>query len=142
MSAISQLLERMRTLRLPPGAAAGVIAVPSAGDELAREVGFLFKRLDAIEQRSQTAIERARAEAARIDAAADAERRRLLADAQSEAGRQAAELLEQRRTGVEQARRSMLEVAERDAERIVRRGRDRTPAFVDEVVQHLLEGPR
>jgi hypothetical protein len=51
MSALSQLLDRLRRVRPPPGAAAGVVAVPSAGDQLSREVSFMFAELDQIERR-------------------------------------------------------------------------------------------
>ena len=48
MPALGQLLDRLRRVRPPPGAAAGVVAVPAAGDELSGEVGFLFGELDQI----------------------------------------------------------------------------------------------
>ena len=42
----------------PPGAAAGILAVPSAGDELAGEVSFLFSDLDELEHERQTLLSR------------------------------------------------------------------------------------
>ena len=54
---LDRLLERLRQKQPAPGAAAGMLAVPSAGDELAGEVSFLFVDLDE--------IERERADAAR-----------------------------------------------------------------------------
>lgn len=53
MSALSYLLERLRRVQLPPGAAAGVMAVPSLRDELSHEVDFLFGQLDEAERRGE-----------------------------------------------------------------------------------------
>ncbi len=44
MSALSDLLERLRRIRLPPGAAAAAVAVPSPGEVLEGEVRFLQGR--------------------------------------------------------------------------------------------------
>ena len=94
MSALDQLLERLRRARLPPGAAASVVAVPSAGDRLSGEVAFLFGDLDEIEQRGELLISSARSDAAEVEAAAGRGRRCLLEDARGEAERLAAARLD------------------------------------------------
>jgi len=139
--ALSQLLERLRRAQLPPGAAAGVMAVPSAGDELSREVAFLFEPLDEIDQRGELVISSARAEAAVIEAAARDERRRLLEDAHAEGERTAAEHLRDRRAACERRAQAMLDEAEREARRVLARGRERTPALVAQIIERMLEGP-
>ena len=139
MSTLSQLLERLRRVRLPPGAAATVVAVPSAGDGLLGEVAFLFDHLDEIEQEGELLLSAARSDAAEVEAAVGRERRRLLGDARMEAERLAAELLAERRARCEQRTGAMLEGAELEAERVLARGRERTPALVAEVLAQVLE---
>jgi vacuolar-type H+-ATPase subunit H len=140
LSALTQLLERLRRVHPPPGAAAGVVAVPSAGDELAGEVAFLFAQLDEIEQREALLVSAARSQAAEIEAAAGRERRRDLEQAQADAERLAAELLGERRADCERRVQAMLTDAEREADRVLARGRERTPGLVQEVVARVLEG--
>ena len=138
MASLSQLLERLRRVPLPPGAAAGAVAVPSAGVELSGEVEFLFGDLDAIEQRSAKTVSAARSEAAEIEAAAGVERRRSLSDAHAQAERLAAQLLAERRASCEERVRAMVAEAQREAERVLARGRERTPELVDEVIRRML----
>ncbi len=140
MSALTQLLERLRRTRPPPGAAAGVVAVPSRGEELTGEVAFLFARLDEIEAQGELIRSTAISDAAEIAAAADAERRRILADARAEGERVAAELLARRRATTEQQVAAMLADARGHAARVHARGRERTPALVDEMVERMFEG--
>jgi len=140
MSALSPLLERLRRIQPPPGAAAGVVAVPSAGDELSGEVAFLFGPLDEIETQSELTLSSARSAAAKQEAAAVEQRHRLLEDADADAQRIAAELLSQRRVRAEQQARALLAGAEREAQRVTALGRERTPALVSDVIQRLLEG--
>lgn len=140
MSALSELLERLRRVRLPPGAAAGVVAVPSAGDELAHEVAFLFDQLDQIEQRGELVLSASETDAFEIEATAAAERRRILDDARAEAERAAAELLARRSANCRRLAREMLADAEREAELVATRGRERSPALVQEVIGRVLEG--
>ena len=141
MSGLSQLLERLRQVRPPPGRAAGVVAAPSAGDELSREVEFLFGQLDGIERRGKSALSAARSLAAELEAGACAQRRRLLDQAHAEGERRAASLLVDRHAACEQRAREMLADAEREAERVLARGRERTPLLVYEIVERLLAGP-
>lgn len=141
MPALSQLLERLRRTRLPPGAAARLVAVPSAGDQLSREVAFLFARLDEIEQRGELVVSSARTEAAEIVAAAGIRRRRILEDARAEGERRAAELLGARRGASEQRVQAMRADAERDVQLVLARGRERTLALVQKIVERVLEGP-
>jgi vacuolar-type H+-ATPase subunit H len=141
VSALSQLLERLRNVQPPPGAAAAVVGVPSAGDELAREVEFLFAQLDEIGQRGELVVSSARSEAAEVEAAAGVQRRRLLEEARAEGERQAAELLSARRAAAEQRVHAMLADAEREAQLVLARGRERTPALVREIVERVLAGP-
>jgi vacuolar-type H+-ATPase subunit H len=115
------------------------VAVPSAGDRLAGEVAFLFDQLDGIEQHGELLISSARSDAAELEAAAARERRRLLEDARLEADRVAAELLAERRARSEQRARAMLAEAEREVERALARGRERTPALVAELLARVLE---
>ena len=136
---MSQWLERMRRVRLPPGAAAGIVAVPAAGDELSREVAFTFARLDEIDAERELALGEAREEAARIEASAVCERRRILEGAQAEAERVEAEIVAMRRASCEEQVESMLVEAGREAERVLARGRERTPQTVEEIVARMLE---
>jgi len=122
------------------GAAAGVVAVPSAGEELSGEVEFLFEPLDEIEERRELLLSSARSEAAGIEKAARVQRDRLLEDASAEAQRIAAELLAERRARGEERARMVLADAQREVERVCARGRERTPAWVAEVVARMLEG--
>jgi len=140
MRALAQLLERLRRLRPPPGAAAGVVAVPSAGEGLSGEVVFLFEQLDEIEERGELLLSAARSEAAGIEAAARVQCDRLLEDASAEGQRIAAELLAERRARGEERARAMLVDAKREAEGVRARGRERTPAWVAQVVSRMMEG--
>jgi vacuolar-type H+-ATPase subunit H len=137
--ALSQLLERLRRVRLPPGAAAGVVAVPSAGDELEREVGFLFGELDELERAAEALRSAARADAAEVQSTAEREARRLLEEAREQGERLTAEIIAGSRAGCEQRARAMLADAEREAERLLARGRKRTPAVVEEIIMRVLE---
>jgi len=142
VTALSQLLERLRRVRLPPGAAASVVAVPSAGDQLSSEVAFLFGPLDELERRGELFVSSARSQAAEIETAAREQRHQLLEDARADAERLAAELLTQRRVHGEERARMMLADAEREAEQVLARGRERTPALVEEIVERILDGAR
>jgi vacuolar-type H+-ATPase subunit H len=139
VSALSQLLERLRRVQLPPGAAAGAVAVPSGGEELSGEVGFLFEQLDQIEQRGNAIVASARAEASQLESAAADERRRLLDAGRAEAEQVAARLLAERRATCERQAMTMDADAQREAERVLARGRRRTPDLIEEVIQRLLE---
>ncbi len=57
----------------PPGPAAGVLSVPSGGDELAGEVSFLFPDLDQMEHERQTLLGAARSDAAKAEQTAVAD---------------------------------------------------------------------
>ncbi len=137
---LTHLLERLRRMQPPPGAAARVVAVPSPGDELSREVSGLFGELDEIERRATALLTSARSDAAEMEAAAVRERHRILADAEAEGRRVAAEVMAARRAKCEQRATTMLAEAAREAERVVARGREQTPAFVAEVMERLLAG--
>ena len=138
MPALGQLLDRR--LRPPPGAAAGVLAVPTAGDRLSDEVAPLFAELDQIEQRGELILAAACAEAAEIEASAERQRERLHAQARTDGERIAAELLAERRTQCERLARELLEDAERTATRVLSQGRERTPELAELVVSRLLAG--
>jgi vacuolar-type H+-ATPase subunit H len=133
------LLERLRRVRPPPGAAAGALAVPSPGDELAGEVAFLFADLDGIASQREALLASARSEAAEAEQEAVQERSRLLADAHEEGERRAAMLIVEHRARAQEKMRAILEQADRDAARIRARGRQRTPALVHDIVARLLE---
>lgn len=139
MPALSQWLERMRRVRLPPGAAAGIVAVPTAGAELSREVAFTFAQLDEIDAGRELALSKARAEAAQLEASVVSEHRRILEEAQAEAERVEAEILAARRASCQEQVESMLVEAGREAERVLARGRERTPRLVNEIVARMLE---
>jgi vacuolar-type H+-ATPase subunit H len=141
MPVLGELLERLRRVRLPPGAAAGV-PVPTAGGELSGEVALLFGQLDEIEQRGGVVVSTARSEAAEIEAAAARDRSRLLADAVAAAERIAAKLLAELRASSEERARSILADAEREAGRVLARGQERTPGLVQEVIAAVLESER
>jgi vacuolar-type H+-ATPase subunit H len=137
---LTHLLERLRRMQPPPGAAARVVAVPSPGDELSREVRGLFGDLDEIERRADALLIGARSDAAKSEAAAVRERHRILADAEAEGQRVAAEVMAARRAAYEQRAAAMLGEAAREAERVVARGREQTPVLVTEVIERLLAG--
>jgi len=136
---LTTLLDRLRRIQPPPGAAAGVLAVPSAGDELAGEVSFLFSDLDELEQQRQSLLGAARSDATKVEQTAVAERNRLLTQAHEEGERRAAMILDDRRTQARRRTCAMLAEAERNASQIHARARERIPALVGEVVERLLE---
>jgi len=136
---LTPLLERLRRVRPPPGAAATMLAVPAAGDELAGEVAFLFRELDQIDGRRETLLAAARSAAAEAEQAARRERTRLLDEAGEEGERRAARLLLEGRALTDERTRAMLADAEREANRLRARGRERIPTLVEEIVARLLE---
>jgi vacuolar-type H+-ATPase subunit H len=138
MPPLTPLLERLRRVRPPPGAAAGMLAVPSAGDELAGEVAFLFDDLDEIERHRASLLAAARSDAARAEQAAVEERARLLVEAHREGERRAQALLVERRARAQESRDALLTQAGLEADRILARGRQRTPALIQEIVDRLL----
>ena len=116
-----------------------MLAVPSAGDELAGEVAFLFDELDEIEARLQRLLAVAGSDATEAEQAARRERTRLLTEAHQEGERRAAELRFERHALAEERTRVMLDDGEREARRVRARGRERIPALVEEIVARLLE---
>ena len=141
MSALSQLLERLRQVHPPPGPAASVVAPPSAGEELSREVEFLFEQLDGIERRGELTLSAARSLAAALEAGAREQRQTLLDEARADGEHRAASLLADRRASCEQRARALLADAEREADLTLARGRERTPQLVEKIVERLLAGP-
>jgi vacuolar-type H+-ATPase subunit H len=133
------LLERLRRVRPPPGTAAGALAVPAPGDELAGEVAFLFSDLDGIASRRETLLALARSQAAETEQDAMQERSRLLARAHEDGERRAAMLIVEHRTRAQEKMTAILAQADREAARIRSRGRERTPALVHDIVTRLLE---
>jgi hypothetical protein len=123
----------------PPGPAAGVLAVPSAGEELAGEVSFLFADLDEIEHQRETLLVDARTDVGTAERAAVRERNRLLAKAYEEGERRAAISLDERRAQADQHTRAMLAEADRDAAEVRARAQQRMPALIDEIVERLFE---
>ncbi|HSC02237.1 MAG TPA: hypothetical protein VLC49_02930 [Solirubrobacteraceae bacterium] len=142
MPGLTPLLDRLRGARLPPGTAASALAVPSAGDELTGEVTFLFGDLDAIARRRETLLTAAGSEAAEAEQAAARERSRLLARAREDGERRAAQVLLERRTHLQARARHMVADADREAARVLARGRERTPGVVRDIVERLLEDSR
>ena len=124
----------------PPGRAAGALAVPSAGDELAGEVSFLFSDLDELEDQRQTLLIAARSDAARAEQTAVRERNRLLTEAHEQGERRAAMVLNERRAREQQRALAMLAEANRDAAQIGARARERIPVLGTEIVAQLLDG--
>jgi vacuolar-type H+-ATPase subunit H len=139
---LAHLLGRMRRVRLPPGAAATVVAVPCAGDGLTAEVAFLFEDLERIDASVALEVAAARSDAEAVEAWAREQRRRMLEAAGVEAERVAVTLLDERRAVVQQHTQAMLNSADREAEALLARGRERTPPLVAEIVQRVLEGPQ
>jgi len=66
-------------------------------------------------------------------------RRHAIAHAEGE--RTAAEHLRDRRAACERRAQAMLDDAEREAQRVLARGRERTPALVAHIIERMLEGP-
>jgi vacuolar-type H+-ATPase subunit H len=137
---LTHLLERLRRVQPPPGAAARVVAVPSPGDELSREVAGLFADLEEIERRANALVAAARSDAADIEAAAAHERRRILEAAEAEGQRLAVRILVGRRAACDQRAATMLADAACEAEQVLARGREHTPVLVTGVVERLLAG--
>ncbi|MGO8906542.1 MAG: hypothetical protein ACLQMH_13100 [Solirubrobacteraceae bacterium] len=138
MSAMTVLLDRLRRLRPPPGAPAGVLAVPSAGEDVAHEVVFLFGELDAVQKRARQMRESAQAEAVAIEADARAHRSGILAEALEQAELASTRLLSERRVRHEREVATILAEAEAEAARVLARGRESTPALVAEVVRRIV----
>jgi len=139
MSALSELLERLRRLRPPPGAAAVTIAVPSPGEELVDEVEFLFADLDSVQGERERILAAAHADAREIEAAARARGRELLTQASATAAAEAAELRDRRVAACDRQIQAALADAHREAERVLERGHRRTPEFARNVVTAMLE---
>jgi vacuolar-type H+-ATPase subunit H len=137
---MSSLLERLRRMRPPPGPAAGVVAVPTAGDRLVGEVAFLFAPLEEIEDRSDHILSGARLKADALLAGATAQCQRVLDDAAAEAERVAAGVLADHRSRCEERARMILANAEQEAERVRTRARERMPALLTRVAARMLEG--
>jgi vacuolar-type H+-ATPase subunit H len=137
VSSLAVLLERLRRLRPPPGAPAGVLAVPSAGEDLLGEVAFLFGELDAVQARAHQEHEAAQARTAASEADARTERARILAAANEQAKRVEAQLLSERRAACESEAAALLAGARREAARVLARGRESTPALVAEVMRRI-----
>lgn len=127
MPALSQLLERLRRVSTPPGAAARVMAVPATGDPLSEEVAFAFGALDEIERDGKLLVSAGRADAARIEALAAQQRTRMLAQARADGERVAGELLAARRAGCAIRARQILADGEAGAAEVLARGRERMP---------------
>lgn len=127
-------------MRPPPGAAAGAVAVPAAGEELVGEVAFLFAPLDELERRSDLIIDAARAAAAELETQAHERARRLLEDAHASALHATAELLDARGAACDRRARELLAEAELEADRVLARGRERIPALAKVVTERILEG--
>ena len=134
------MLERLRRMRLPPGAAAGAVAVPAAGEDPTSEVAFLFAPLDDLQRESDLIVTAARAVAAELEVRAREDARRLLRDARASALHTAAELLDARGTACEQRAQALLAEAEREAERVLAHGRERIPPLAQAVTERILEG--
>ena len=139
MPVLTTLLERLRRVQPPPGPAAGVLAVPSAGDELTGEVSFLFADLDEIEHQRERLLEAARSDAANAEQTATHERSRILLNAHEEGERRAAMILDERRAQARRRTRAMLAKADRDAVEVRERAQERMPALVAEIVERLLK---
>jgi len=137
--ALNQLLERLRRMRPPPGAAAAAVAVPSPGEQLSGEVAFLFAQLDAVEHEGDRTIAAAQAAAREIEAAAHERSRLLLDDARAAAAAMVAELQAQRTAACERQMQALLADAQREAEHVLARGRARIPAFAQSVIGRILE---
>lgn len=140
MSALGQLLERLRRVSAPPGAAARVLAVPAAGDRLAHEVAFLFGELDGVQRDGRALVAAARRDAAAVADDAAAQRRRMLADAQDRAARMAEAEVAQRRAAGARRAAEIRAAAEREAALVRERGAARTPALMAVIVERVL-GP-
>jgi vacuolar-type H+-ATPase subunit H len=136
---LSPLLERLRRVRLPPGAAAGMLAVPSSGDELTGEAAILFVELDEIDEQRETLLAIARSDADRTERAAARERDRLLVQAREDGEQRAQHLLDQRRARAQRRIGTMLAEADQEAARVRARARRSTPKLVADIVERFLE---
>ena len=141
MSALSQLLERLRRMQPPPGAPGSIVAVPTAGDALADEVAFLFGELDAVAEHAEAILAAARSDAAQTLSAATAQGRQLIAEARVDAESLSQQLLAERRTRSQEQARTMLADARREADRVLAVRRERIAAVVAQVIARMLETP-
>jgi hypothetical protein len=137
VSTLTVLLERLRRMRPPPGTPANVLAVPSAGEDVAGEVAFLFEALDGVRARARAEHESAQAAAAVVEADAQAQRAQILAAAREQGERVAARLLCEHREACEREAATLLADARREAARVLARGRESTPTLVAEVMRRI-----
>ena len=142
MSALTVLLERLRRRRPPPGTPANVLAVPSAGEDVANEVAFLFESLDAARGRARAEEESARAAAVVVEEGAQAERARILARGREQGERVAAQVLGEGRAACDGEVAVLLAEARQQAARVLARGRESTPMLVAEVTRRIGGQPR
>lgn len=136
MSALTLLLERLRRHRPPPGAP-GTLAVPPEKEDLAAEVAFLFAELDAVSAKAREVRAAAQAGAGAAHADARNARERVFADASRQAELLASQLLDKSRAAYEREAATLIAEAHAEAERVLARGRDSTPALVAEVVRRV-----
>lgn len=137
MSAATELLERLRRLRPPPGGPAAIIAAPARGEELVGEVEFMFQELDAVQAQLGVEDESARAAAAALEADAREECARILATARQQAQREWTSVLAERRARCELDAQAILADGEHQAAQVRARGRERIPGLVEEVVRRI-----
>ncbi len=105
------------------------------------EVEFLFDELDRVVARGARALAAARSEAEAIEVLAREQSRGLIEDARGEADRVGRQLLAERRAVAQRRAQALLAESAREAERVLTRGRERTPPLVAEIAQRVLEGP-
>jgi len=114
-----------------------MLAVPSAGEDIVREVAFLFEALDGVRARAQAEHESAQAAAAVVEADVQAQRAQILAAAREQGERVAARLLCEHREAYEREAATLLADARREAARVLARGRESTPTLVAEVMRRI-----
>ena len=127
-------LTRFRRLAAPPGGAAPAGVPVDRVVELSAELAAVFAAIDEIQASVERLEHEAEEQADRSLRDARTAADRIAADARERAGVARAEAAATRRQAREDEIRSILAHGEAEAEQIRRRGDDRTPALVREVV--------
>ena len=138
---LQELLRRFRPLVVAPGRAGPTTVPVDRTADLMAELTDVFAAIDAIDDEAERVEEEARQRAGQAEAAARSGASQLTSSAHERAVTERATAYVQRRELHEDAIRLQLEAATKEARRIGRASRQRTPACVDHVLQCVLLGP-
>lgn len=138
---LQELLRRFRPLVVAPGRAGPATVPVDRTADLMAELVDVFAAIDAIDDEAERVEEDARQRVGQSAVAAGSGATRLTSSALDRATTERAAAYAERRELHEGAIRLQLEAATREARRIKRTSRERTPACVDHVLRCVLLGP-